>query len=107
MGNEAPKECYKMVDNSNTKKQKIQESDLSPGGKEKLRQILAKASVARFKNNCRDLGLKHVHTIETGVHPPVQQYPLDPWAVVEMDLIVKEQSALGIIREEPYPIKVK
>lgn len=49
---------------------KMQESDLSPGSKEKLRQILAKASVARSKKNCRDLGLKYVHTIETGVHPP-------------------------------------
>ncbi|KAI3377648.1 hypothetical protein L3Q82_008807 [Scortum barcoo] len=32
------------------------------------------------------------------------QYPLNPGAVEEMDKIVRELSALGIIREEPSPI---
>ncbi|KAI3374213.1 hypothetical protein L3Q82_005938 [Scortum barcoo] len=62
------------------------------------------ANVARFKNDCGDLGGKYVHTIEGGVHPPVRQYPLNPGAVEEMDKIVRELSALGIIREEPSPI---
>ncbi|KAI3359936.1 hypothetical protein L3Q82_014290, partial [Scortum barcoo] len=62
------------------------------------------ANVARFKNDCGDLGGKYVHTIEGGVHPPVRQYPLNPGAVDEMDKIVRELSALGIIREEPSPI---
>uniref|UniRef100_A0A4W6EKI2 ribonuclease H n=1 Tax=Lates calcarifer TaxID=8187 RepID=A0A4W6EKI2_LATCA len=71
---------------------------------EKLRQIIAGAKVARFKNDCSDLGEGYVHTIEGGVHPPVRQYPLNPGAVEEMDTIVKELSALGIIREEANPI---
>ncbi|KAI3367034.1 hypothetical protein L3Q82_009668 [Scortum barcoo] len=41
-------------------------------------QIIAQANVARFKNDCGDLGGKYVHTIEGGVHPPVRQYPLNP-----------------------------
>ncbi|KAI3375384.1 hypothetical protein L3Q82_021867 [Scortum barcoo] len=69
-----------------------------------LKQIIAQANVARFKNDCGDLGGKYVHTIEGGVHPPVRQYPLNPGAVEEMDKIVRELSALGIIREEPSPI---
>ncbi|KAI3368878.1 hypothetical protein L3Q82_025859 [Scortum barcoo] len=73
--------------------------------KERLKQIIAQANVARFKNDCGDLGgSKYVHTIEGGVHPPVRQYPLNPGAVEEMDKIVRELSALGIIREEPSPI---
>ncbi|KAI3352544.1 hypothetical protein L3Q82_005491 [Scortum barcoo] len=95
---------YKPVDVTETTEQKIQESDFSPKGKERLKQIIAQANVARFKNDCGDLGGKYVHTIEGGVHPPVRQYPLNPGAVEEMDKIVRELSALGIIREEPSPI---
>ncbi|KAI3377338.1 hypothetical protein L3Q82_008541 [Scortum barcoo] len=75
---------YKPVDVTETTEQKIQESDFSPKGKER--------------------GQTYVHTIEGGVHPPVRQYPLNPGAVEEMDKIVRELSALGIIREEPSPI---
>lgn len=84
--------------------QKVEESSLSLMGKERLKHILAKANIARFKNDCGDLGPKYVHVIEGGVHPPVRQYPLNPGAVEEMDMIVKELSRLGIIREEPNPI---
>ncbi|KAI3365400.1 hypothetical protein L3Q82_010490 [Scortum barcoo] len=39
--------------------------------REWLKQIIAQANVARFKNDCGDLGgSKYVHTIEGGVHPP-------------------------------------
>ncbi|KAI3364635.1 hypothetical protein L3Q82_011414 [Scortum barcoo] len=69
---------YKPVDVTETTEQKIQESDFSPKGKERLKQIIAQANVARFKNDCGDLGGKYVHTIEGGVHPPVRQYPLNP-----------------------------
>ncbi|KAI3356022.1 hypothetical protein L3Q82_017294 [Scortum barcoo] len=99
-----PTNWYKPVNVTETTEQKIQESDFSPKGKETLKQIIAQANVARFKNDCGDLGGKYVHTIEGGVHPPVRQYPLNPGAVEEMDKIVRELSALGIIREEPSPI---
>ena len=34
----------------------------------------------------------------------MRQYPLNPGAVAKMDIIVKEFSVLGIIREEPNPV---
>uniref|UniRef100_A0A3B5PZW3 ribonuclease H n=1 Tax=Xiphophorus maculatus TaxID=8083 RepID=A0A3B5PZW3_XIPMA len=95
---------YKPVDIPTVTEQKLEESDFSPAGKEKLREIIATAQVARFKNDCGDLGPKFVHHIEGGVHPPVRQYPLNPGAVEEMDKIVKELGALEIIREELNPI---
>ncbi|XP_031726767.1 uncharacterized protein LOC116396347 [Anarrhichthys ocellatus] len=95
---------YKAVDIPGVTRQKVQESDLSPEGKEELKDILSKASVARFKNDCGDLGVKYTHTIQGGVHPPVRQYPLNPGAIEEMGLIIKELSILGVIREEPNPI---
>uniref|UniRef100_A0A3B5B8S8 ribonuclease H n=1 Tax=Stegastes partitus TaxID=144197 RepID=A0A3B5B8S8_9TELE len=67
-------------------------------------RFIAKANVARIKNDCGNLGEKYTHTIIGGVHPAVRQYPLNPGAVEEMDLIVRELSALGIIREELNPI---
>ncbi|XP_014914825.1 endogenous retrovirus group K member 19 Pol protein-like [Poecilia latipinna] len=97
-------EWYKPVDVPAVTKQKIEESDFSPAGKKKLREIIASAKVARFKNDCGDLGPRFVHHIEGGVHPPVRQYPLNPGAVEEMDKIVKELGSLGIIREELNPI---
>ncbi|KAM3582740.1 uncharacterized protein V6R79_007992 [Siganus canaliculatus] len=100
----APTNWYKPVDIPETTEQKVQESDFSPAGKEKLKQIIGQANVARFKNDCGDLGAKYIHTIEGGVHPPVRQYPLNPGAVEEMDKIVRELSSLGIIREEASPI---
>lgn len=84
--------------------QKVQESDFSPAGKERLKQIISTANVAWFKNDCGELGTKYVHTIEGGVHPPVRQYPLNPGAVEEMGVIVKELKTLEIIRQEPNPI---
>lgn len=66
-------------------------------------QIISEAIVARFKNDCGDLGPKYVHTSKGGVHPTVRQYPFNPGAVEEMDRIVKELSTLGIIREEQNP----
>ncbi|KAE8283579.1 hypothetical protein D5F01_LYC18982 [Larimichthys crocea] len=98
------KEWYKAVNIPEATEQKLEESDFSPEGKEKLRKIITGATVARFKNDCGDLGSKYVHTTEGGVHPPVRQYPLNPGAVEEMDKIVTELSALDIIREEPNPI---
>ncbi|KAK9535471.1 hypothetical protein VZT92_007850 [Zoarces viviparus] len=95
---------YKAVDIPGVTGQKVQESDLSPKGKVELKDILSKASVARFKNDCGDLGVKYTHTIQGGVHPPVRQYPLNPGAIEEMGLIIKELSILGVIREEPNPI---
>ncbi|MEQ2207724.1 hypothetical protein XENOCAPTIV_017567 [Xenoophorus captivus] len=68
-------EWYKAVDVPEVTEQKLKESDFSPAGKEKLRKIITSANVARFKNDCGDLGLKYVHLIEGGVHPPVRQYP--------------------------------
>uniref|UniRef100_A0A3P8U776 ribonuclease H n=1 Tax=Amphiprion percula TaxID=161767 RepID=A0A3P8U776_AMPPE len=84
--------------------QPIEGSDFSQEGKERLRGIIERAQVARFKNDCGDLGEKYTHTITGGVHPAVRQYPLNPGAVEEMDMIVRELSVLGIIREEPNPI---
>lgn len=95
---------YKPVDVPVTTEQKLKDSDFSLQGKEKLRELINGASVAHFKNDCGDLGAKYVHIIEGGVHPPVRQYPLNPEAVKEMDKIVKELGALGIIREEANPI---
>ncbi|KAM3583197.1 uncharacterized protein V6R79_015670 [Siganus canaliculatus] len=100
----APTSWYKPVDIPETTERKIQESDFSPAGKEKLKRIIGQANVAHFKNDCGDLGAKYIHTIEGGVHPPVRQYPLNPGAVEEMDKIVRELSSLGIIREEASPI---
>ncbi|KAM3582756.1 uncharacterized protein V6R79_016158 [Siganus canaliculatus] len=100
----APENWYKPVDIPETTEQKVQESDFSPAGKERLKQIISQANVAQFKNDCGDLGAKYIHTIEGGVHPPVRQYPLNPGAVEEMDKIVRELSSLGIIREESSPI---
>ncbi|KAK9517559.1 hypothetical protein VZT92_022919 [Zoarces viviparus] len=99
-----PLKWYKPVDIPEVTKQKIEESDLSPEGKKALERILSQAGVARFKNDCGDMGIKYTHTIEGGVHPPVRQYPLNPGAVAEMDLIVTELSELGVVREEPNPI---
>lgn len=104
LDNETSNKWYKAVNVPETTEQKLKESDFSPVGKEKLRQIIAGATVAKFKNDCGDLGAKYVHTIVGGVHPPVRQYPLNPGAVEEMDKIVRELSALEIIREEPDPI---
>lgn len=98
------KTWYKPVDIPEVTEQKIAESDFSDEGKERLREIITKTKVAHFKNDCGDLGEKYVHRIEGGVHPPVRQYPLNPEAVKEMDLIVNELSFLGVIREEPNPI---
>lgn len=101
---EPPRVWYKSIDIPEVTTQMIQENDFSPAGKEMLKQIIPKANVAQFKNDWGNLGTKYVHTIEGGVHPPVRQYPLNPGAIEEMDTIVKELSALGIIREEPNPI---
>ncbi|MED6262987.1 hypothetical protein ATANTOWER_032154, partial [Ataeniobius toweri] len=73
-------EWYKAVDVPEVTEQKLKESDFSPAGKERLRKIITSANVARFKNDCGDLGPKYVHLIEGGVHPPVRQYPLNPGA---------------------------
>lgn len=62
---------YKSVNVAEVTEQKIQESDLSPEGKQRLREIISTADVARFKNDCGNLGTKYIHTIEGGVHPPV------------------------------------
>ncbi|MEQ2210999.1 hypothetical protein XENOCAPTIV_023837, partial [Xenoophorus captivus] len=64
-------EWYKAVDVPEVTEQKLKESDFSPAGKERLRKIITSANVARFKNDCGDLGPKYVHLIEGGVHPPV------------------------------------
>ncbi|MEQ2199097.1 hypothetical protein XENOCAPTIV_024658 [Xenoophorus captivus] len=64
-------EWHKAVDVPEVTEQKLKESDFSPAGKERLRKIITSANVARFKNDCGDLGLKYVHLIEGGVHPPV------------------------------------
>lgn len=69
----------------------------------KLKQILVNASVARFKNDSGDLGLKYTHTTERRVHPSVCQYPLNMGIIGEIDL-VKEPNALGIIYKETNPI---
>nr|XP_049598168.1 uncharacterized protein LOC125982043 [Syngnathus scovelli] len=98
------KEWYKPVDVDSVRIQLVQNSDLSPDGKQKLTAILERAAVAYFKNDCGDLGSKYIHTIEGGVHPPVRQYPLNPEAVAEMETIVKELLQLGIIREESNPV---
>lgn len=50
---------------------KVQESNFSPAGKETFKQIISKANVVWFKNDCRDLGPKYVHTIVGGTSPPV------------------------------------
>lgn len=85
--------------------QKLRDSDFCPAGKEELRPIIESANVARFKNDCGDLGPRFCHHIEGRVlHQPVRQYPLNPGAVEEMDKIVRELSALGTIREEANPI---
>ena len=103
-GETTQRQWYKPVDIPAVTEQKLEESDFSPAGRERLRLIINKARVARFKNDCGDLGTKYTHTIEGGVHPPVRQYPLNPGAVEEMDVIVKELVALGIIKEELNPI---
>lgn len=36
--------------------------------------------------------------------PPVRQYPLNPGAVAEMDVIERELLTLGVIRTEKNPI---
>uniref|UniRef100_A0A3Q1FW71 ribonuclease H n=1 Tax=Acanthochromis polyacanthus TaxID=80966 RepID=A0A3Q1FW71_9TELE len=95
---------YRPVDVVAVTEQKVESSDLSAAGKVRLRRILQGVEVARFKNDCGDLGEKYTHTIVGGVHPAVRQYPLNPGAVEEMDMIVTELSALGIIREEKNPI---
>lgn len=59
--------------------------------------------MGRHKNECGDLGVKSSDTLESGVHPPVCQYPLNPGAVQEMDLIVQELSTLGVVRKELNP----
>uniref|UniRef100_A0A673BIY0 ribonuclease H n=1 Tax=Sphaeramia orbicularis TaxID=375764 RepID=A0A673BIY0_9TELE len=100
----ATRTWYKPVNIPEVTEQKVAESDFSETGKARLRDIIDSAKVARFKNYCGDLGEKYVHVIEGGVHPPVRQYPLNPEALKEMDLIVKELSFLGVIREEPNPI---
>uniref|UniRef100_A0A671TJW7 ribonuclease H n=1 Tax=Sparus aurata TaxID=8175 RepID=A0A671TJW7_SPAAU len=68
------------------------------------RRKLDKLRTRLIQNDCGDLGSNYVHTIEGGVHPPVRQYPLNPGAVAEMDMIVRELNILGIIREEPNPV---
>uniref|UniRef100_A0AAV2LF97 ribonuclease H n=1 Tax=Knipowitschia caucasica TaxID=637954 RepID=A0AAV2LF97_KNICA len=95
---------YKPVNIQEVTEEKITKSNLSPAGKQRLREILSKADIARFKNDCGDLGDKYVYTIEGGVHPPVRQYPLNPAAIEEMSTIVKELVALKVIREEANPI---
>ncbi|MEQ2213602.1 hypothetical protein XENOCAPTIV_017662 [Xenoophorus captivus] len=87
-------EWYTAVNVPEVTEQKLKESDFFPAGKEKLRKIITSANVARFKNDCGDLGPKYVHLIEGEVQPHVRQYPLNPGAVEEMDKIVKELSAL-------------
>ncbi|MEQ2192719.1 hypothetical protein XENOCAPTIV_016102 [Xenoophorus captivus] len=57
-------EWYNAVDVPEVTEQKLKESDFSPAGKEKLRKIITSANVARFKNDCGDLGPKYVHLIE-------------------------------------------
>lgn len=84
--------------------QKLKDSHFSLAGKEEMRRIFKSANVARFKNNCGDLGPRFCHHIEGGVHPSGRQYPLNPGAVEEMDKMVRELRALGIIREEANPI---
>ncbi|MEQ2218836.1 hypothetical protein XENOCAPTIV_008717 [Xenoophorus captivus] len=71
-------EWYKAVDVPEVTEHKLKETDFSPAGKERLRKIITSAKVARFKNDCGDLGPKYVHLIEGGVHPPVRQYPAEP-----------------------------
>ena len=95
---------YKPVDIPEETEKRIKECDFSKEGKEKLREILAKARSARFKNDCGLMDERYTHVIKGGVHAAVRQYPLNPGAVAEMDIIIKELLALGIIRDEPNPI---
>lgn len=74
-GDESPQDWYKVVHIPMVTKQKAQEDDFSLAGKEKLKQIIAKASVAQFKNDCGDIGANYIFTpLNVGVHLPVRQY---------------------------------
>ena len=102
---EPPKlDWLKEVNVEETREQRVQESDLSEKGKDKLRQILKQALASKFKNDCGRLGPEHTHVIVGGVHPPVRQYPLNPKAVEEMDQIVQELLVQGVIRSELNPV---
>lgn len=90
-----------MVDIPATVKQKLQESDISCEGKEKLKQIFANTGAAWFKNDWR---FDWTHAIERGVHLPVQQYALNLDTVQEKGLTVKKLSTLWIIHAGPNTI---
>lgn len=66
-----PQRGCKSVDIPIMTELKVQESNFSPAGKETFKQIISKANVVWFKNDCRDLGPKYVHTIVGGTSPPV------------------------------------
>lgn len=76
-----------------TIQRKLQESDFSLEGKDRLRQMFSKTSVAHIKNDCGDLGMMCILLKVECTH----QYPLNLGAVEEMDKIVRELSALSII----------
>lgn len=61
--------CWlKEVDVKAVLEQRVQESDLTPQGKERLKEIMCKAAVVRFKNDCGRLGPEYAHEIVGGVH---------------------------------------
>ncbi|KAI3374035.1 hypothetical protein L3Q82_022598 [Scortum barcoo] len=68
------------------------------------------ANVARFKNDCGDLGGKYVHTIEGGVHPPEEvgdqlstsRLSTDEHSIANRASLINPQGALKTLQVKKY-----